>query len=556
MDQRDLEANVQIGDFRIERRLGAGGMGIVYQARQVSLDRTVALKILGAALTREADRMRFQREAQAVAKLHHPAIAGVHFIGQDRHVCYIAMEFIDGLPLREVIDRLAAARDQALTIDLALRQDSPDGAEAREVRFDEPTSAHPRGGDPPAVGEPAGRSGLTPEAERLTASRPYLARCCALAIEAANALAHAHDKGVVHRDVKPENILVDREGHVHLIDFGVARFFEDNTLTNTGALVGTPMYMSPEQVTGRIDLDHRTDVYSLGLVLYELLTLARPITAPTREGVLRQIVTKAMPPASWRNPAIPRDLEGVLHKATARDPDDRYQTASEFAADLRRWLDGKSVAALPYRYRLDEREIKAERPAGIMVIAFGHFLVATFAAFVTIAVIGGLIALYVNEFFAKTVLDKVAAQSLPGITRVELIEGAAPFSLIPLAVSFYSAAIGFGLLAANRWARWVTIAVCSALPAWILYDLITDLSHGLWSAGTLIGAVIITLTVATVVYLLRGTTRAWFLLAERLRAEHGGASGVPLRSERGTARGSFLAILRGKSPRPDDPGAR
>ena len=129
MDQHDLETGVEIGDFRIERRLGAGGMGIVYRARQVSLDRTVALKVLGAALSREADRMRFHREAQAIAKLHHPGIAGVYFIGQDRHVCYIAMEFIDGLSLREVIDRLAASHDPALTIDLA--SGSPVATETR-----------------------------------------------------------------------------------------------------------------------------------------------------------------------------------------------------------------------------------------------------------------------------------------------------------------------------------------------------------------------------------------------------------------------------------------
>ena len=217
-----------------------------------------------------------------------------------------------------------------------------------------------------------------------------------MAIEAALALAHAHERGVVHRDVKPENILLDRQGRVHLIDFGVARFFEDVSLTNTGALVGTPMYMSPEQVTGRLDLDHRTDVYSLGLVLSELLTLARPIAAPTREAVLRQIVTKAMPPASWRNPALPRDLEGVLHKAAAKDPDDRYQTAADFADDLRRWLDGKPVAAHTYRYRLDLREIKAERPAGILVLAFGHFLVSAFSVVGDLVLIMYIISEYRN----------------------------------------------------------------------------------------------------------------------------------------------------------------
>ena len=236
----------------------------------------------------------------------------------------MAMEFIDGLSLRELIDRLTAARDHALTIDLAIQQPRRDEDEARPFGSTwrrRPTTANPA---TPGAEEPAPQGGLTPEAERLIASRHYLQRCCMVAIESASALAHAHERGVVHRDVKPENILLDRQGHVHLIDFGVARFFEDNTLTNTGALVGTPMYMSPEQATGRIDLDPRTDVYSLGLVLYELLTLVRPIASPTREGILRQIVTKALPPASRFNPAIPRDLEAVIHKATAKDPDDRY----------------------------------------------------------------------------------------------------------------------------------------------------------------------------------------------------------------------------------------
>src|SRR6516162_9203205 len=136
MDQHELETGVEIGDFRIESRLGAGGMGIVYRALQVSLDRVVALKVLGAALTREADRARFQREAQAVAKLNHPGIAGVYFIGQDRRICYMAMEFIDGLTIREVIDRLAASHDAALTFDRALGEGYREEAEAQEERFD------------------------------------------------------------------------------------------------------------------------------------------------------------------------------------------------------------------------------------------------------------------------------------------------------------------------------------------------------------------------------------------------------------------------------------
>jgi eukaryotic-like serine/threonine-protein kinase len=514
MGQHDLETGVQIGDFRIERRLGAGGMGIVYQARQVSLDRTVALKILGAALTREADRTRFQREAQAVAKLNHPGIAGVHFIGQDRHVCYMAMEFVDGLPLREVIDRLAVANDAGLTIDLTLRQPPSGEGEAAEVRFDQPTGSYP--GAIPSDGETAGGPTMpTAEAKQLLATRGYLRRCCEVVRDAATALEHAHRRGVVHRDVKPENILLDREGRVHLIDFGVARFFEDATLTNTGALVGTPMYMSPEQVTGRLDLDHRTDVYSLGVVLYELLTLSRPISSPTREGVLRQIVTKAMPPASGRNPAIPRDLEGAIHKATAKDPDDRYPTAAALADDLQRWLDGKTVAALPYRYRIDRREIKAERPAGIMVLAFAHFLAATIAVLVT-ALFAASVAVYTNAALRNS-LPKGQAANLP--TR-EVIKSLTYGIAASSAIVAYSVPVGFGLLAANRWARGASLVTTSLLAAWNLYELIKDLARGHLDASSGVSAVILALAVATVAYLLRKSTRDWFRLAARLREEH------------------------------------
>jgi serine/threonine protein kinase len=520
MDQHELETGVKIGDFRIESRLGAGGMGIVYRARQVSLDRMVALKVLGAALTREADRARFQREAQAVAKLNHPGIAGVYFIGQDRQVCYMAMEFIDGLTLREVIDRLAASHDAALTIDLALGEGYREGAEAREERFDRPTADYPGGAECPAEGEPAGPGSLTPEAKQLIVSRSHLRRCCEVAVEAALALAHAHERGVVHRDIKPENILIDRRGRVHLIDFGVARFFEDASLTNTGALVGTPMYMSPEQVTGHLALDHRTDIYSLGMVLYELLTLARPIAAPTREGVLRQIVTKAMSPASWHNPSLPRDLEGVLHKAAAKDPDERYSTALEFAADLRRWLDGKPVAALPYRYRLDPREIKAERPAGIMILAFAHFLASALSAIFASLMLGATDI--PSENLIKTMRERGGLELSAGETR--------RFFFIAFGVAALSSAclstVGFGLLAANRWARWVVIGVSSPLAAWALFVMIPELVRGRLPEGFGLASVLLALTGSTIAYLSRRSVRDWFRLAARLRAEHRHGPGI------------------------------
>jgi hypothetical protein len=168
----DLEAGVQVGDFKIEKRLGAGGMGIDYQARQVSLDRLVALKVLGNALDRDSDLARFQRKAQAIARLNHPGIASVHFIGQDQHVCYMAMEFIEGVSLRKVMDRLADLRDQEQAID-SVAQEIPLGeGVAPACRFDLPTATI-------AVQSPTGSEGTDPEGisfetPRLIATKAYL----------------------------------------------------------------------------------------------------------------------------------------------------------------------------------------------------------------------------------------------------------------------------------------------------------------------------------------------------------------------------------------------
>jgi hypothetical protein len=225
--------------------------------------------------------------------------------------------------------------------------------------------------------------------------------------------------------------------------------------------------MSPEQVAGHLQVDHRTDIYSLGMVLYALLTLARPIAAPSREAVLRQIVTKAMPPASWRNPSLPRDLEAVLHKATSKDPDDRYRTAAEFAADLRRWLDGNPVMALPYRYRLDAREIRAERPAGIMVIAFAHFLAAAFSAIAAAWMIL-VIVIVSSEQFKKSVGWPRAVE--PSIQAVRFSIGVTGVGLAFASACFLE--IGLGLLTANRWARWVSIGAYFTLAAWALFEML------------------------------------------------------------------------------------
>src|SRR5262245_49539882 len=199
-----LEAGNQIGDFRIERRLGAGGMGIVYQARQVSLNRLVALKVLGRALTRVDDLARFRREAQAAARLKHPSIAQVYFVGQDRHICYLAMELIDGASLRRVLDCLQTTPTSEMTLDSIVHDEIGGDADAQAVRFDEETelSASAASGDSSATSLSTS-SATTQISRQLRSAGRHIRRVCEVVRDAANALAHAHEQQVVHRDIKP-----------------------------------------------------------------------------------------------------------------------------------------------------------------------------------------------------------------------------------------------------------------------------------------------------------------------------------------------------------------
>jgi serine/threonine protein kinase len=441
-----LEAGVQVGDFRIERRIGAGGMGIVYQARQISLNRPVALKVLGQALTRSTDVSRFQREAQAAARLKHPAIAQVYYIGQDRHLCYLAMELIDGVSLRRALDRLSTTQANDSSLDSIVKSDLIEEPTAAAVRFDLPTEVAADDRKPhaeaakPAAGEV--NPYLSPQARELRTSKTYVRRVCELVRDAAQALAHAHEQGVIHRDIKPDNLLLDRGGKVHVIDFGVARFFEDQAVTYTGQLVGTPLYMSPEQVTGRGAIDARTDIYSLGLVLYELLTLKPPIEATNRENLLRTIVTKPLAPVAWRNSAVPEELSRIVHRATQKDPDQRYATAGQFAEDLDRFIAAKPVEAPPYHFRLDEREITAARPGGVVLAAF-IFFVAALAVSLFVEAAALMMGLMVMNFVGLTTF---AFQTLIAAT---ILAG--------------GIAVGYGLLDARAWAWWIGVILAALL---------------------------------------------------------------------------------------------
>ncbi len=320
-----------LGDFRLVREVGRGGMGIVYEAEQVSLRRRVALKVLPFAATLDPRQLqRFHNEAQAAACLHHTNIVPVYFVGSERGVHFYAMQFIDGRPLSALIREM--------------RQPS------------EPAPAGPAAVEQTTAFTPAdGMGAATDSAARLSTlgtgaggrGRDYFHRVAEWGVQAAEALDHAHQAGIVHRDIKPANLLLDGAGRLWVTDFGLAHVAHGEAgLTMTGDLVGTLRYMSPEQALAkRVPIDHRTDVYSLGATLYELLTLRPAFAGSDRQELLRQIAFEEPRQLRRLDKAIPAELETIVLKALEKNPADRYGTAQELADDLRRWLDDKPIRA-------------------------------------------------------------------------------------------------------------------------------------------------------------------------------------------------------------------
>ena len=279
----------RLGDNRIVRELGRGGMGIVYEAEQEGLGRRVAVKVLPShARFDESCRRRFLREAKAIALLDHPNIVPIHAVAEADGVPYYVMGLVEGAGL----DRLLAG-------DVPGRSDAAVLEHARWV--------------------------------------------AGLGRQAAEALAYAHARGVLHRDVKPANLLLDRVGKLWLADFGLAKLVDDLALTYTGDLPGTLRYLAPECLHN--EGDARSDVYSLGLTLYELLCGDPAFDESNRVRLMRQIQETEPRPLRERNPEFPRDLETIIHKAMTREPSGRYATAAEMAEDLRRFLEGEPILA-------------------------------------------------------------------------------------------------------------------------------------------------------------------------------------------------------------------
>ncbi|MCS6850308.1 MAG: serine/threonine protein kinase, partial [Gemmataceae bacterium] len=310
-----------LGDFRIVREIGRGGMGIVYEAVQRSLGRRVALKVLPFAAALDPRQLqRFKHEAQAAASLCHPHIVPVYAIGCERGVHYYAMQYIDGQPASALIRELRQLAGKSTT-------------EAPSVSGPAPASASTRC-QASARTEPTGADA----AQCRTIAR--------LGLQAAEALEAAHQLGIVHRDIKPANLLIEGQGHVWITDFGLARGNTDANLTSSGDLLGTLRYMSPEQALARHGLvDHRTDIYALGATLYELLTLEPVFAAQDRRELQQQIAEQEPVPLRRWNRAIPRELETIILKALAKNPEERYATARDLADDLRRFLEDRPIRA-------------------------------------------------------------------------------------------------------------------------------------------------------------------------------------------------------------------
>jgi serine/threonine-protein kinase len=268
------EITQQFGRYELLSELGQGAMGVVYKARDPVLDRVVAIKTINLTLPKDElseYEARFYQEARAAGGLNHPNIVTIYDIGKTERMAYMAMEFLEGEELRSIL----SAREP-LPVELALD----------------------------------------------------------IAAQVADGLAYAHDRHIVHRDIKPANIMVVRNGLVKITDFGIARMRTNEVKTMTGMILGSPKYMSPEQVAGK-RADHRCDLFSLGVVLYEMLTGEAPFQADSIHGIMYQIMQFTPTPPSVRNPLLPDVVDLILAKALSKGVEERYQDAGDLARDLR-----------------------------------------------------------------------------------------------------------------------------------------------------------------------------------------------------------------------------
>lgn len=454
----------QLGDYRIIREVGRGGMGVVYEAEQVSLGRHVALKVLSKELlSNPKQRQRFEREAKTAARLHHTNIVPVFGVGSENDHCYYVMQFIQGLSLDSVLAELIEMRlsgsasgalrskfgtagrqsasgqvqqSEASAADIAqslltgeLRRAEAVGlsVDSLEATVDIPNElvSEAFGGTAgqflsPRVPDSSARHGMSIHGARgdvtcqssatsrlsgtfahssssvvlpgtagsgtaKASHRPtYWESIAEIGVQVGRALEYAHAQGVLHRDIKPANLVLDLKGTVWVTDFGLARLEDERDLTQTGDILGTLRYMAPESFKGQTDA--RSEIYSLGLTLYEMLAFRPAFDQRNRTALLDQVMHAHIEPLRRVNPEVPSDLEMIVHKAIERDPADRYQSAGELADDLQRFIDDEPIQARRaskrerlIRWSRHNKELSASLAAVVMlvsVLAVGSMIAA------------------------------------------------------------------------------------------------------------------------------------------------------------------------------------
>ena len=378
----------RLGDYRIVREIGRGGMGIVYQALQESLDRPVALKLLPRTALDARSTDRFQQEARLVAMLHHTNIVPIYGVGQHQGQAYFVMQYIEGQSLDCVLIEMAQLRSdspghggtsgrgdarqqseagphaktgeirQRLSQSAASlwRRFETSGESRREILGATPEDVRAAQESFPAALDPTRASEARARSDSGWGGslRDYWINVARVGCQVASALSHAHSQNILHRDIKPSNLILDETGSVWVTDFGLARLHESDRLTRTGEVVGTLRYMPPEQMSGQSD--RRGDVYGLGLVLYEMLVLRPAFPESDHRRLIAQVSACQPTPLRRIDARIPRDLETIVLKAIAREPEKRYPSAQELEFDLNRFIAGEPIQAR--RIGLGERTIK------------------------------------------------------------------------------------------------------------------------------------------------------------------------------------------------------